>query len=231
MQPGFDNAEIDASTRIEPNVEIGLRYHPECGPARIGGNGIVRSGTIIYGDVEIGAFFQSGHHAVIRAKVRMGDYCTVSNHCVLEGLIRFGTGVRVMSHVYIPSRSYFGDDVFVGPNTVLLNDRTPGRHAEPVTPRGPTIGNDVMIGGGVTVLPGISIGAGSFVAAGTVVTRNVPEKSFVIGPKGDISTLPPHLDRPNDRALIRQPTDLWHPEADLAALDWPEDWPERWRPE
>ena len=95
----FDNAEIGASTIIEPGAEIGFRYSDDCGPARIGAHGIIRRGTLIYGDVSI------------------GDYCTVTNNSTLEGLIRLGTGVRIMSHGYVPSRTWFGDRVFVGPGT------------------------------------------------------------------------------------------------------------------
>ena len=86
----FDNATIGETTTVEPGATIGFRYHPDCGPARIGEHGIVRAGTLIYGDVTIGDYFQSGHNTVIRAKVRMGDWCTVTNQSTLEGLIRFG---------------------------------------------------------------------------------------------------------------------------------------------
>ncbi len=111
----FDNAEIGASTIIEPGAEIGFRYSDDCGPARIGAHGIIRRGTLIYGDVSIGDYFQSSHNTTIRGKVRIGDYCTVTNNSTLEGLIRLGTGVRIMSHGYVPSRTWFGDRVFVGP--------------------------------------------------------------------------------------------------------------------
>ena len=226
MSDTYDNADIGAETLLEPGVVVGYRYHPACGPARIGAHGILRMGTIVYGDVVIGDHFQSGHHAVIRAKVRMGDFCTLANHATIEGIVRFGDGVRVMSNVYIPSRTWIGNDVFIGPGTTLLNDRFPGRHERPATPRGPTIGDDVTIGGGVTVLPGITIGSGSFVAAGAVVIRDVPDRSLVIGPLGEVRPLPQRLDRPNDRELTRQPLDLWHPLSDIAANNWPDDWPE-----
>ena len=131
-----DNATIGDGTIVEPGVTVGFRYHPDSVPARIGANGILRAGTLIYGDVSIGDYFQSGHNTVIRAKVRMGDYCTVTNQSTLEGLIRFGDGVRVMSHVYIPSRTWFGDRVFVGPGTTFLNERVPGRVDDSPTPRG-----------------------------------------------------------------------------------------------
>lgn len=224
-----DNATIGDGTIVEPGVTVGFRYHPDSGPARIGANGILRAGTLIYGDVSIGDYFQSGHNTVIRAKVRMGDYCTVTNQSTLEGLIRFGDGVRVMSHVYIPSRTWFGDRVFVGPGTTFLNERVPGRVDDSPTPRGATIEDDVMIGGGCTILPGVTIGARSFIAAGTLVTKDIPPRSFVKGHPARIAPLPPELDRGNSDHLWRQPHDLWHPAANHpAALNWPDDWPERY---
>ena len=70
-----------------------------------------------------------------------------------------------MSHVYIPSRTWFGDNVFVGPGTTFLNDRYPCR-AGIRRPRreGATIHDDVMIGGGCTILPGVTIGERSFIS-------------------------------------------------------------------
>jgi acetyltransferase-like isoleucine patch superfamily enzyme len=225
---GTNNATIGRTTVVEPGVEVGFRYHPDCGPACIGEHGILRAGTFIYGDVRIGDYFQSGHYTVIRAKVRMGDYCTVSNHSTLEGLIRFGHGVRVMTNVYIPSRTWAGDNVFIGPGTTFLNERLPGRLDAPPTPGGATIEDDVMIGGGCVILPGVTIGARSFIAAGTLVSKDVPAGSFVIGSPGEARPLPAHLDRPNSRRLTEQPLDLWHPRSDIGGLDWPGDWPERY---
>ena len=85
-----------------------------------------------------------------------------------------GNGVRIMSHVYIPSRTWIGDNVFIGPGATFLNDRFPFRRHPMPTPRGAIIEDDVMTGGGVTITPGITIGERSFVAAGAVVTKDVP---------------------------------------------------------
>jgi acetyltransferase-like isoleucine patch superfamily enzyme len=221
----FENATIGEGTLIEPDVSVGYLYHPNCGRTHIGRHGIIRKGTIIYGDVNIGDYFQSGHYVVIRAKVKMGDYCTLLNHSTLEGIFRMGDGVRIMSHTYVPSRTWFGDHVFVGPGVTFLNDRLPGRTDIMETPRGATIEDDVMIGGGATILPGITIGERSFIAAGAVVTKDVPPRSFVVGVPGHIQPLPPDLDRANNRQLTIQPLDLWHPlMPDTNAANWPDDW-------
>ncbi len=188
----------------------------------------MRFGTLIYGDVTIGDYFQSGHYTVIRAKVRMGDYCTVTNHSTLEGLIRFGDGVRVMSHVYIPSRTWFGDRVFVGPGTIFLNERVPGRADHGPTPRGATVEDDVMIGGGCTILPGVTMASAASSPAGTLVTKDVPPRSFVIGRPGEIRPLPAHLDRPNSAHLVAAEAGSVAPGGRHRGLDWPADWPERY---
>lgn len=224
----FDNTIIGEGALVEPDVMVGFRYHTKCGPTRIGSHCILRKGTIIYGDVTIGDHFQSCHYAVIRAMVKMGDYCTLCNQSTIEGIVRMGNGVRIMSHTYIPSRTWIGDNVFIGPGVTFLNDRFPGRRDPMPTPRGATIHDDVMIGGGATILPGITIGERSFIAAGAVVTKDVPSHSFVVGVPGCISPLPETLDRPNNPKLTIQPLDLWHPEGEYPGeAVWPDYWDEK----
>jgi len=206
----YENARIGESTIVEENVTVGLKYHPECGKAVIGENGILRAGTIIYGDVKIGNYFQSGHHTVIRARVEMGDFCTVTNGAVIEGMVKMGDAVRLMSHVYVASRTVFGNRVICGPNVVFLNEKRPGR-AEDIT-KGAFVEDDVMIGGGCLILPGVRIGERSFIAAGAVVTKDVPPRSLVMGFPARIMPLPEELDVPCRPEMAFQKADLWHPE-------------------
>ncbi|MCK5861656.1 MAG: N-acetyltransferase [Candidatus Hydrogenedentes bacterium] len=207
--------EIGETTIVEEQCTIGYEYHKDAGPVRIGEHGIIRMGTIIYCDVIAGDYLQTGHHAVIRPFTQLGNYCSVFHHVVLEGLSSFGDGVRLMVGVYVPSRTTIGNHVFVGPGTMFLNDKYPCRSEAPETPRGPTIEDDVVIGGGCTIGPGIRIGRGSFIAAGTLVMKDVPEKSLVYGTPMQYRPLPPHLDRPNDRGMTEAAYDIWHPEIDL----------------
>ena len=76
-----------------------------------------------------------------------------------------GDGVGIMSGAYIPSRTWFGDNVFVGPGVTFLNDHYPGRISPDPTPRGATIKDDVIIGRG-------AIGRNSVIAAGAVVASD-----------------------------------------------------------
>ncbi len=224
----FDNAKIGASTIIEPGAEIGFRCSDGCGPARIGAHGIIRRGTLIYGDVSIADHFQSGHNTTIRGKVRNGRL--LHRHQQFDARRPDPPRHRRSHHVaclcavadlvWRPGVRRAGD--------VFLNEKLPGRVDRPPTPRGATIKDDVLIGGGCTILPGVTIGERSFVAAGTLVTKDIPPRSFVVCRPARIEPLPDHLDHPKSAHLWQQQRDLCHTAADNAALDWPADWPERY---
>lgn len=222
MEPiSFPNAEIGEGTTIEPNVQVGYRYHPRCGKAVIGARSIIRMGSLIYGDVSVGHCFQSGHFSVIRARVSTGNHFALGHHSVLEGLIEIGDGVRIMTRVYVPTRTRIGNHVFIGPGCTFLNDKRPGRTEIMQTPVGATVEDEVMIGGGCTILPGVRIGKQSFIAAGTVVSKDVPPHALAMGNPMQIRSQPADLDRPNLRAMMEAELDLWHPEGpDPSTVTW-----------
>ena len=205
----YENAEIGENTIIEDGVTLGLKYHEECGKTVIGANSILRSGTIIYGDVKTGEYFQSGHHTVIRARVEMGDYCTLTNGAVVEGMVKMGDSVRLMSHCYVASRTCFENRIVCGPNVVFLNEKYPGRCD--CETKGAYVENDVMIGGGAVILPGVRIGERSFIASGAVVTKDVPPHTLAVGVPARHLPLPAELDLPCSPEMAMQKADLWHP--------------------
>jgi acetyltransferase-like isoleucine patch superfamily enzyme len=47
--------------------------------------------------------------------------------------------------------------------------------------RGPALRRACRIGGGALILPGVEIGEEAFVATGSVVTRDVPARTLVMG--------------------------------------------------
>jgi len=156
----------------------------------IGRNAVLRPGTIIYCDVIIGDDFQSGHNSVIREKTRIGNRTVVGTATVIDGNTTIGSRVSMQSMVYIPTNTTIGDRVFIGPNTVLTNDRYPPSSGPLI---GPNIKDDAAIGANTTILPGICIGEGAFVAAGSVVTRDVPDHTMAIGSPARIRELPEEM--------------------------------------
>jgi len=162
----------------------------------IGPGSIVRSGTVIYDDVHIGARMQTAHHAVIRAATVIGDDCLVGTHAVIDGQCHLGDGVRLQTGVSVPAHTHIGDRVFIGPNATLLNDPSPVRTDADLV--GPTLADDVTIGGNATVLPGVSVGEAAFIAAGAVVTADVPPGTLAVGVPARHRALPTDLEGGND---------------------------------
>ena len=103
----------------------------------------------------------------------------------------FGKNIILGKRIFINSGCKFqdqggvviGDDCLIGHNTVLAtlnHDLTPSRRAD-MHPAPIVIGRNVWIGSNVTVLPGVTIGDNAVVAAASVVTKDVPENSIVVG--------------------------------------------------
>jgi acetyltransferase-like isoleucine patch superfamily enzyme len=56
-----------------------------------------------------------------------------------------------------------------------------GRHEKGIELKGATLRRACRIGGGALILPGIEVGEEAFVATGSVVTRDVPARTLVMG--------------------------------------------------
>ncbi|MFY9749029.1 MAG: acyltransferase [Methanoregula sp.] len=163
----------------------------------IGKDAVLRSGTLIYCDVTIGDWFQTGHNVIIREKTRIGNHVSVGTGVIIEGNTRIGDNVNLQSMVYIPTNTSLGDRVFIGPNAVLTNDRYPPSGIGGLV--GPVIERGAAIGANATILPGIHIGEGALVAAAAVVTRDVPAHMLAVGAPAKIQDLPSALGRKNQK--------------------------------
>jgi acetyltransferase-like isoleucine patch superfamily enzyme len=169
---------------------IGKEGYPGC---NIGKNAIIRSGTIIYCDVTIGDNFQCGHNVMVREKTTIGNKVSLGTATVIEGNTSIGNNVNLQSMVYIPTNTAIEDNVFIGPNTVLTNDKFPPTGLGGLT--GPRILKGAAIGANATIIPGVQIGEGSLVAAGAIVTRDVPANKLAIGAPARIKDLPRQMNR------------------------------------
>lgn len=103
----------------------------------------------------------------------------------------FGKNITLGKRIFINSGCKFqdqggvlvGDDCLIGHNTVLAtlnHGLAPSRRAD-MHPAPIVIGRNVWLGSNVTVLPGVTIGDNAVVAAASVVTKDVPENSVVVG--------------------------------------------------
>ncbi|WP_162684725.1 sugar O-acetyltransferase [Spiroplasma sp. BIUS-1] len=105
--------------------------------------------------------------------------------------IDLGLNLKIGNNVFINFGCTFldrggisiGDNTMIGPNCSFYTSNHPldpekRRHiiSKPIV-----IENDVWFGGNVIVLPGVTIGANSTIGAGSIIRKDVPKNSLVIG--------------------------------------------------
>lgn len=177
---GFAVVVKDKGWKIDKGVLIG--YLPgrkiQIKETKIGANARIRSGSVIYSNVNIGFDFETGHNVVVREGNIIGDSVSIWNNSVIDYGCFIGSNVKIHCNVYIAQFTKIEDDVFLAPGVVIANDPHP---ICTLCMEGPTIKKGARIGVNVTLLPGISIGEYSLIGAGSVVTKDVPAYSFVYG--------------------------------------------------
>jgi len=81
-----------------------------------------------------------------------------------------------------------GETSEVGANVTLLHGVTLGGTSLAKEKRHPTLGDNVVVGAGAGVFGAFTIGSGSRIGAGSVVVREVPANSVVVGVPGRVTS-------------------------------------------
>jgi len=113
---------------------------------------------------------------------------------VISQRARFRTGVEIHPAAVIGrgilidhgSGVVIGETAEVGDNVVIYQGVTLGGTGKDKGKRHPTVGSNVMISAGAKVLGPIKIGDNSKIGAGSVVLKDVPENSTVVGVPGRV---------------------------------------------
>jgi len=136
------------------------------------GKGVIIGKNVQFGkDVVIWNYVVIGDNTRIDDGTRIGSFCDIGRDVVI------GKNCIVQAHVTISNECRLGNNVFIGPNSSLLNDKFP--HSRCLTPS--IIEDNVVVGGCVTILPNVTVKRNSVVAAGSVVTKDVPAETVVVG--------------------------------------------------
>ncbi len=180
MKPPCVPVECGPGCEIDEGVLLG--YRPgraiELRPTRIGAGARIRSGSVIYAAVEIDEGFETGHGVIIREENRIGRDCAVWNHSTIDYGCVLGDRVRIHCHCYVAQYTTIEDDVFLAPGVQIANDPHP---LCTKCMQGPTLRRGARIGVNATILPHLVIGENALVGAGSVVTRDVPAGTVVVG--------------------------------------------------
>jgi serine O-acetyltransferase len=113
----------------------------------------------------------------------------------LSHIARFLTGIEIHPAARLGPGLFIdhgmgvviGETAEVGENVTLLQGVTLGGTSLRREKRHPTLGNNVVVGAGAKIIGGFKIGDGSRIGAGSVVVREVPTNSVVVGVPGRVT--------------------------------------------
>jgi len=129
---------------------------------------------------EIGAGTRIWQYCVVFAGAKIGKSCNVCAQVLIESDVVIGDNVTVKSGVQLWDGLRIEDNVFIGPNVTFANDIFP-RSRESFQLLETVVKAGASVGANATILPGITIGEKAMVGAGSVVTKDVPAGSVVLG--------------------------------------------------
>jgi len=143
-------------------------------------------GIVQGANVQIGANCAIWNYVVIGDNTKIGDNTIIGSFVDLGKEVTLGKNCNIQAHVTISNGCVLGDNVFIAPNSSLLNDKYP--KSTFMTP--PIVKDGAAIGGGVTILPNVTVGEKAVVGGGSVVTKDVPPRTVVAGcPARKVMTL------------------------------------------
>lgn len=171
------------------------------------------------------------HHAHVREGAVIGCECIIGKGVYIDRGVRLGNRVKVQNGALVYHGATVEDGVFLGPGTILTNDRRP----RAITPKGQLKGDadwqvgpiliryGASIGAGAVVLPGVTVGRWAMVGAGAVVAADVPDYGLVVGvPARLVGYVCPCGERLVESAgQLRCRTCEWSPPAQSQAHDGP----------
>ena len=137
----------------------------------------------------------------------------------LSQVARFLTGIEIHPGAQIGRRFFIdhghgvviGETAIVGDDVLLYQGVTLGGTGKEHGKRHPTLLDQVVVGGGAKILGNITIGRNCRIGAGSVVLRDVPDDSTVVGVPGHI------IFREGKRVVITDPKQINDPLSEALA--------------
>jgi acetyltransferase-like isoleucine patch superfamily enzyme len=130
---------------------------------------------------QIGEGTRVWQYVVILPGAVIGRDGNICSHCFIENKVIVGDRVTIKCGVQLWDGVTLEDDVFVGPNATFTNDLKPRSRNTSAKLLPTLVKKGASIGANATILPGLTIGEGAMIGAGSVVTRDVPPGSIMVG--------------------------------------------------
>lgn len=126
----------------------------------LGGNNAISRGCTFIGEVELGKYTTIGERSILHGgKIKLGNFCQLG-----------------------PNTSIYSIDHAIDYITIYNNKRLFGSELKEKSTEGKVdIGHGVWVGHGSCILKNVTIGNGSIIGAYSVVTKDIPAYSIVVG--------------------------------------------------
>ena len=111
---------------------------------------------------------------------KIDDNTFIGPFVEIQSDVNIGKNTRISSHSFICSGVTIGDDVFVAHGVMFVNDKFDSDSINEWEMKKTIVEDNVRIGSNATILP-VRIGKNSINGAGSVVTKDVPANSTVVG--------------------------------------------------
>lgn len=136
---------------------------------------IVEEGVLLSPGVKI------WHFCHLRKGARLAEGVSLGRDVYVENKVRIGRFTRIQNGVSIYNGLILQDHVFVGPHVIFTNDPYPRADKKNWKVVPTLLETGCAVGAGSIIRCGVNIGAFSMVGAGSVVTRNVPPFTLMLG--------------------------------------------------
>lgn len=129
----------------------------------------------------IGAGAKIWINVQVRENAKIGANTIISKDVYIDHGVTIGKNCKIQNSVSVYNGVTIEDNVFVGPNASFTNDRVPRAFNTEwkITPT--LVKEGASIGANATIICGVVLGEYSMVAAGSVVTKDVPPYTLVMG--------------------------------------------------
>ena len=143
-------------------------------------NPYIHPSSYVDNNVTIGKGTKIWHFCHLMENSYVGEDCVLGQNVFLGKGVKIGSESRIQNNVSVFEGVTLEENVFCGPSVVFTNDLNP-RAGINRPPLKTIVRMGATIGANATIVCGNIIGTFSMIGAGTVVTRDVPDHSLVIG--------------------------------------------------
>ena len=146
----------------------------------------VHESAEVHPSSQIGEGTRIWHQAQVMQNTAIGSYCNLGKSVYIDETVVIGNRVKIQNGVSVFRGVTVEDDCFLGPHMVFTNDLTPRSFNHDFEIIKTQLKRGASVGANATLVCGITLGEYSMIGAGSVVTKDVPPYTLVIGNPGRV---------------------------------------------